>query len=653
MGFLFPLTLFLSAALLFSIQPMVAKALLPVYGGTPGVWTVCMLFFQLILLGAYGYAWLLSLLKTPRIWRVLHTLLMLASVMAMPLLFHPVSMDVFPEWAIGYNLLTQVGLPLFLIASSAPLLQFAYSQSQAKNASDPYFLYVASNCGSLLTLLAYPWLIERFIGLNVQFNVWNIGFVLYLILLFLVLYTTKYQALNPTAAQQSTWTWKQITYWIFLSFLPCSLMLGVTLYITTDVAATPLFWVVPLALYLLSFVVSFSAKSWISHEWIKKYAVYFLLATVVLFLFGPNQIHVWQIIIINLANFFILALLSHRELYLRRPKSEHLTLFYFCISIGGVLAGLFNGLVAPHVFNQVLEYPIALGLSLLLLPKSKSVVRWGVSALVLVLLVLPLHTQNVLVQNRSFYAVNRVEDKQGVHVFFSQSTVHGLQAMNEDKPPNGFRSYYGAVQPVVEAMQQQNPFMAVTIMGLGTGNMLCQFRAADTVNAIEIDQQVINIAQDTKLFTYLRDCLPKKQVIKNDGRLALGNLEDASQNLLVLDAFNSDAIPVHLMTLEAFNLYKQKITKDGLILINLSNRHVQLLPIINAVARSLDLIPLHLLHKGDRKLGQFDSEWALLTSNQDLAFTIMQHSNWQFVAEEKQFLWTDDYSNIVPLLKII
>ena len=652
MQYIFPFTLFLSALLLFSIQPMVAKALLPVYGGTPAVWTVCMLFFQLVLLCAYGYVWLLSLINKPLIWRILHTGLIIISVLLMPLMFYPEIREGLPEWAICYNLLMQVGLPLLLIGTTAPLLQYAYSQSKIKNAADPYFLYVASNLGSLLALLAYPWLIERFIGLNLQFYLWSLGFALYIALLFVILYGGNHTSVKMQIEHRRFWPWKEMAYWLLLSFIPCSLMLGVTLYITTDLAATPLFWVLPLALYLLSFVLTFSSRSVISHNWLKKYAIYFLLATVALFYFGPTQIKIWLAILINLSSFFVMALLCHRELYLRRPNPQLLTLFYFCMALGGVIAGLFNGMLAPHMFNEVYEYPLVILLSILLLTNIKWWFRGCCAVSVLVLFALPMLKQDVLLKNRSFYAINRVENKQGVHVFFSQSTVHGLQDMQEQKPPSGFRSYYGAIQPVVDALKQEFTAMNVSIMGLGTGTMLCQFRAEDTVHVMEIDQQVIDIAQNPMLFTYLNDCLPKTKIIKNDGRIALATLPDSSQNLLVLDAFNSDAIPVHLMTLEAFSLYKNKLAKNGVILVNLSNRHLRLLPVVNAIAQSLDLLTLHIIHLGDKQAGQFNSEWALLTANEELAFKIMRNTNWQFAAEEKQFLWTDDYSNIIPLLRV-
>lgn len=700
---------------------MAAKALLPVYGGTPAVWTVCMLFFQSVLLIAYGYAVLLSFFKRTIIWRLIHTVLLVFSFIAIPVFLSPGVISGAPEWAILHHLFTQLGLPLLVVGASAPLLQFAYSQTQARGAKDPYFLYIASNLGSLSSLLLYPGVIERFIGLKKQFYWWGIGYLIYAGLLLFLLYTTRFYPEEHDNRNTAPWPWRQMISWVFLSFIPCSLMLGVTLYITTDVAATPLFWVVPLALYLLTFILAFSTRPIISFAWLARNCVLFLVFTVLGFILNVSQIRAWQSVLFNLISFFILAMLCHRQLFLKRPKPQLLTLFYFCLALGGVLAGVFNGILAPRWFNQIYEYPLALLLGLCVLPVNWSgnanvkinplhqqqslfqliiiplcvlgillcqyvisnqywpgnfstfqitailalmiIAVWARSKLSLVVSLLILfgfifspylQEENILVQERNFYGVKKVVDKgegnDAVHALISQSTVHGLQLMGKKKP-FGFSSYYGAIQPVVAVLQQEWQAIPVAIIGLGIGTMACQFRASDHLQIIEIDEQVLQIAQNSQYFTYLRDCPPKIELIKNDGRLAVQAFPEQAQKLLIIDAFNSDAIPVHLITLEAFLLYKQKITEDGAILINLSNRHLDLLPVITAVGRKLDLMVFYTMDQGNAELGQFASEWALLTMNQNLAFKLMHGSNWHFVANNRVFLWTDDYSNIIPLLK--
>ena len=293
---------------------------------------------------------------------------------------------------------------------------------------------------------------------------------------------------------------------------------------------------------------------------------------------------------------------------------------------------------------------IALGLIILVRQNKSSLF---LSMLILFLLIfLPVFNQDkILLQERNFYGVKQVSSKKEAHAFVSQSTLHGLQFINEKKPLSGLRSYYGATKVVVETMKQEAGSISVTLIGLGIGTMLCQFRATDQVNAIEIDQQVIDIAKNPQLFTYLRDCPPHVKIIKNDGRLALAKIADGSQKLLIMDAFNSDSVPVHLITIEAFTLYKKKISPDGAILVNLSNRHLDLLPLIKAAGHLLNLKVLFLFDNGNAKYEQLQSEWAVLTSNQNL-IRRLQESAWHLADDKKQFLWTDDYSNIVPLLKL-
>jgi spermidine synthase len=713
MRFLFPLCLFVSAILLFSVQPMVAKALLPVYGGTPAVWIVCMLFFQALLLISYGYAVLLSLFKKPKSWLLTHSVLVILSCMEIPLMFHPFTSEGSPEWSILSNLLMQLGLPLFVIAASAPLLQFAYSQTKEQGASDPYFLYSASNLGSLASLLLYPSIIERFIGLQNQFRIWSAGYVIYIIILFFVFYFNHYKPLALDFKEERTWPyWQDIGYWIALSFVPCSLMLGVTLFITTDVAATPLFWVLPLALYLLTFVLVFKTQPFSLFPWFARNSIFFLVFVILCFILNASQIRAWQSILFNLLNFFVFALLCHRELFLRRPNPRLLTLFYLCLAFGGMLAGLFNGLIAPRLFNQVYEYPLAILLSILVLPKTVMGIKtkpnidssivldlvapfivftlllgqyflppiqwpghftsfqistffalallavWQRSKLSLLLSLLillgfifspELQNEKILIQERNFYGVKKVVDKGIAHVLISQSTIHGLQLMNEK--PTGYTSYYAATKPIIDNLKQEHNPLSATLIGLGIGTLSCQFRKEDNLKIIEIDDQVIKLARNPKLFTYLRDCPPKIQIIKNDGRLAVEQLPDHSQQLIIVDAFNSDAIPVHLITLEALKLYKKKITQDGAILVHLSNRHLRLLPVLTAASRFLDLIIFYTADTGILSLGQFASEWVLLTLNERLIFKTTTNTNWRFVAENEQILWTDDYSNIIPILK--
>lgn len=681
---------------------MVGKVLLPVYGGTPAVWTVCMLFFQAILLLAYGYAWILSRIGGVKRWRIVHLCICILSLFIWPLTFAPVVSSGIPELQILMTLLIQLGLPLLVIGASAPLLQYAYSQTKGPQAADPYFLYAASNIGSLLTLLAYPWLVERYSGVQQQFHMWNGIYVLYLILLFLVLFAVRFNDPIRALEKPQPVARHQIMSWIFLSFVPCSLMLGVTFFISTDIAATPLFWVLPLAFYLLSFVIVFAKKPIISHSLIVRYALYFLALPISGFILGVNQIPAWQLIVGNLFVFFVFALLCHGELVRKRPPVNQLTTFYFCLALGGVLAGIFNGLIAPRVFVHSYDYPVILLLAVLCIPLQKKQRPWMIPCIVLILLganyLAPAYSwiiwlksihvvefvclallifwpasvrsvfvgmvilfmfvfmpwfkpAHILTQQRNFYGVKQVFAQTGTHVLMSHSTMHGFQVLQDENPTDGARAYYASVFPVVQTLQANHQPLHTMVLGLGTGIMACQFRAEDTLKMVEIDEQVIDIAKNSSLFTYLRDCPVRTNLIRDDGLLAVTHEANASLDLLVMDAFTSDAIPVHLLTLEAFTLYQQKITSDGVILVNMSNRHLRILPVLTAAGRKLDMIVLHKLHPGNSRLGQLASEWALLTTNEALAGRLLGEQGWRFVAEEESMLWTNDYSNLLPLLK--
>ncbi len=659
-----------------------------------------MLFFQLLLLLAYSYAWFLSRLQG-RYWRIIHVGVCLVSLAVFPLSFAPKFLADVPELEILVNLMLQLGLPLLVVGASAPLLQFAFSQTQNKQASDPYFLYAASNIGSLLALLMYPWLIERFSGVNQQFYGWNFVYLIYLACLLCVLFTVRYEPKIAVSTRTSAVSFRQQAKWVFLSFVPCSLMLGVTFYISTDVAATPFFWVLPLALYLLSFILTFANKPLISHTWVVRNSLFFLIFPILGFIIGANQVQAWQLILAHLLNFFFLALLCHGELVKSRPKANQLTLFYFCLSLGGVLAGLFNGLLAPRLFTHAYEYPLMILLALCAFPKkafSPSSKFWVMPSIVLGLmsfnyffpitlgesynlldilalaliviwpgsrrsLVLSMSIllififipwfkpTEILSQKRNFYGVKQVFSRAGAHVLLSQSTVHGFQVQSDGNQTNGATSYYGIVLPVVEALQQAHQSLQAIVLGLGTGNLACQFKPEDQLTMVEIDEQVIEIAKNPKLFTYLRDCPPQISLVKDDGLLAVTKAPDASYDLLVMDAFNSDAIPVHLLTLEAFSTYKQKIKDDGVILVNMSNRHLKILPVLTGAGRELDMIVLHKMQAPNQRLGQFAAEWALLTNNESLAGQLLSKQGWHFVADNKTQVWTNDYSNLIPLLK--
>jgi len=721
--FFFPFTLFIGASLLFVMQPIAAKVLLPTFGGTPAVWTVCMLFFQSMLLLGYVYAWGLSRIKYRYAWQIIHIFLCVISLFLFPLHLSPVSSTTDPALFILKTLFIQLGLPILIVSSSAPLLQYAFSRTMTKNAPNPYYLYVASNFGSLIALLSYPFLIERMIGIKQQFQLWNTIYIDYIVIIIALMITVRYRSPDIAYKTKEQLNLRIKADWIGLSFVPCSLMLGVTFYISTDVAATPLFWVIPLALYLLSFIMTFAKKTWIPHTWILRNTPIAFVFLIISFMFGIERIHALPLIFIHLSCFFMIALLCHGNLVSKQPSTEHLTTFYLCLATGGFLAGLFNGLLAPRLFSHAYEYPLVVllatfylpiastrypvaqsgGESKLLLSIKNRLREFFTALIVLALLSLSLITRdvvwlktiqqlhlieilaltvimtrpgnsrcqflslgmlfafiflpwfsslNTIAQQRNFYGIKRVFSQNNAHYLMSQSTLHGFQAQSGPDKTNGTIGYYGPVLSVVRTLQSHHHPVHATILGLGAGTLLCQFDAADEVNFIEIDEQVIQIASNPRLFSNLRDCQANAHIIHQDGRLALKTLPDQSNDLLVMDAFSSDAIPVHLLTQEAFALYQKKLSPSGAILINVTNRHLNVLPVITGVAHRSNLIMLYHNASGNTLLGQFASQWILLTANEALANELIQLPKWHFATKLTSVDWTDDYSNIIPLLTI-
>src|SRR3989338_2366134 len=508
MQIVFALAMALSAALLFIIQPMVGKVLLPVYGGSPSVWTVTMLFFQVMLLLGYGYAWILSKIKSSMIWRGIHSGLIIICVFSLPDHLYGGLQSGWPVWEMLTVLLQQFALPMVLICASAPLLQFAYSQIRASGSADPYYLYVMSNFGSLVSLLAYPVFIERWIGVTRQFECWRIGFWIYAILAMILLWLPVYHGLPPLAQHEKSWRWSSLWRWIILAFIPCSLMMSVTAYITTDVAPTPLFWVIPLSLYLLAFMLTFTNSPLINPNTVTASVLLLMLFPFLSFILGQHALAAWEIILFHLLAFMGICLYILRLLYDLRPPVQSLTLYYWCIGLGGVLAGLFNGLIAPNLFNMPLEYPLLLILTVLFLPLPTNrlawimpcavtfilflgiqlpevawlgalkpviicslvalslVIIWQRSALftALSLLILILFIQSnwfkgneSLLRLRNFYGIKQVVRQGDIHLLMHQSTAHGYQWMVEGRPLNPYRAYYGPMQAVVESLQKDNP----------------------------------------------------------------------------------------------------------------------------------------------------------------------------------------------------
>jgi hypothetical protein len=668
---LFAATTFLSAFLLFSIQPMFAKMVLPVLGGSSSVWAVALLFFQAALLVGYLYAHLLMRYVPATSSGFVHLGLVLLALLLLPIDL-PGNWREPPTdpylWQLGLFSVA-VGLPFVAVAANAPLLQAWFARSGHPHAKDPYFLYGASNLGSLLALLAYPFVLEPDFGLTALSGYWA---VLFVVLIFaigacFVLVRRRAAALHaPVDAVASTAgpapTWRDRVGWCGLAMVPAALLTAFTTHITTDVASAPLLWVIPLSIYLATFVLAFQTRLPLP-MWLLLPAQ---LAAVLFALLELAQVKHDKWLLTSgagVAAFFLAALVAHRTLFLKRPSAGYLTEFYLWMSFGGVLGGLFAALIAPRLFSEVFEYPLLIALSLACRPGVFGVPRertvreliwivgilivgmvlitegtvyvarqgwsfgewgwtpvlalvfavatvalWGYGARQLVtamlmfavIVILPSAVKRGQAQ-RSYYGVYRVSQSEGgdFNVLTHGTTLHGAQRIRtldghlvSDVTPGTY--YYpgspmaAAVKLVQARLDEEGEPGRFGVIGLGAGSLSCYSRKHEQWRFFEIDPLVVDIAEKSNHFTFLANCQPKPDVVIGDARLTLEKEPDNSFDLIIVDAFTSDAVPVHLMTAEALQLYARKLTDKGVVVLHISNRYLDLDSVLGA---TLPLLP--------------------------------------------------------------
>jgi len=723
-------SLFLGSALLFVIEPMFTKMILPIMGGTPAVWSTAMMFFQAMLLIGYLYAHLLSRLRALR-WQVL----VHAGVLAAGFGFVPVRVawhgttaahDHPVPWLIGL-LTVSIAVPFFAVSATAPLLQRWFSRSDHPHADDPYFLYAASNAGGLIALLAYPVLLEPRLGLIHQSRVWAAGYLLLAALIMLCsasLWASRHRhrstglseilseirRQDALDASRDRIHWAHRTRWVVLAFVPSALMLAVTQHISTDVAAVPLLWVVPLALYLLSFVLVFARRPLLRRRWMLWLQVWvYALLTVY---FTENS-DLWLTLVLNLLTLFVTAMVCHGELVRCRPAAEHLTEFYLWMSAGGLLGGVFCSLIAPTVFDSVLEYPLVLILACFVRPASGRdclARRLGDIALPLVLIVsyivinkyadlsrigragpvlfygaaavvlygfrkrplrFALGFGGILVyaifldklphqidRERSFFGVYTVctNSRGTVHKLYNGTTLHGEQSMNPQDlcTPLTYYTREGPLGQVFEAMNDEQTLRRIGVIGLGAGTVACYRQPGQHMTFFEVDPVVERIARNTRLFRFLEVCGYKVEIVIADGRQGLSREPDGAFDLLVLDAFTSDAIPVHMLTREALALYMQKLTPRGMALLHISNRYLDLKPVAANLVEDANLAGLiqeHYPSDDESLAGASASSWVTVARHpSDLALLDSYDGWYPLEGDPAAGVWTDDYSNVFRIL---
>lgn len=723
----YTLTLILSAFLLFSVQPMFAKMILPLLGGSPSVWNLAMVFFQAMLLGGYAYAHATSKFLTIRNQAALHLCLLLGCLVFLPLGL-PAGIEPGPNpalWQMGM-MLTVVGAPFFIISASAPMLQRWFSGTDHKDAANPYFLYAASNIGSMAALLSYPVLVEPLMTLSGQSAAWTAGYMALLSLTALCAvvvwkHSKTVAATAPVAAKKPTNRLRLI--WLALAFIPSSLLLGVTTFITTDLASAPLLWIVPLTLYLLTFIIVFARKPVLSNDMI--FALFNAFFVLTLFmtlsgLFPRMAIH----FILHLALFFTACLICHKKLADLRPAASHLTEYYMIMSLGGVLGGMFNALLAPVIFVVPFEYTLALcavlfvrgtylrpldvsmaktvafirnirsvliaggiamlvvvawphqtGLNmlmagLLMVAGLMTLRSWPVAFAVIgsVMLILSspamdLVRKPVISIDRNFFGILRVSDTGTlVRNLYHGTTLHGSQLLDTEHKllPTTYYHPTGPAGDVFNALDAlpRGP-QNIAVIGLGTGTLACYGRAGRHFDFYEIDPDVIRVAKDKSLFTYLSDCKSPYKTILGDGRLELAKMPDATYDAIIIDAFSSDNIPMHLLTLEAITLYMHKVKAGGVIAFNLSNRHLNLEKPIAAASRDTR-VPVIIRQSRsepvfkDSPLRSAPAFYAVMTTNPDILLAMQKDSRWTPAKGDKDFrTWTDHYANILAAFRKI
>jgi hypothetical protein len=729
---LFVCTLFLSSSLLFLVQPMIAKMVLPLLGGTPAVWNTCMVFFQATLL--LGYLYVHAVTRWLRLGQqaVLHIVLLVASLLALPIALAahdepPASGS--PIFWLARVLLFSVGVPFFVVSTSGPLLQRWFARTSRPGARDPYFLSVAGNLGSIAALLAYPAGLEPRLRLAEQSWLWAgcyAAFVLLMIVSVVFAYRTvcgQPAASDSTASDPQTEaiSVRQKLRWVGLAFIPSSLMLGLTTFLTTDVAPVPLFWVVPLTLYLLSFALVFARRQVIPHALMLRALPLLALVLVTVLVFASQLSPLVQGPL-HLLTFFAAAMVCHGELARSRPRSAGLTEFYLLVSVGGVLGGLFNALVAPVAFRTVVEYPLAIVLACAARParidsRPASGRLWqrgldvavpiALGVLVFVLLsafaardsrdplaflllyiapplfcfslkgrpvrfalglaalmassgvFLSAH-QPVALRGRSYYSVFKVvtDPTRNLRLLVHARTVHGAQSLDPARAREPL-TYYHRTGPIGQAFETfAGPFAKthVAVVGLGAGTLAAYSEPQQHWTFYEIDPAIEAMARDPQYFTYLRDARADVRVVLGDARLSLAKEPDAGVDLLVIDAFGADAIPVHLLTSEAMRVYLRTLQPRGVLAFHLSNRYMDLQPLVGDLANAAGLTAFAQdqrdVSAAEEETGKAPSTWVVVARSPADLGGLVTDSRWRRLQPQpRPRVWTDDFSNPLSVMR--
>ncbi len=723
--------IFVSALLLFSVQPLFTKMVLPRLGGSPAVWSVAMVFFQSLLLAGYAYAHFLMQIKNRAIPVAVHLVLLVLALLTLPLgiahSFGEPPNSGYAFWLLGLFAVS-IGLPFFALAANNPLLQAWFVRTGHPDGPDPYFLYSASNIGSFLALLSYPVLLEPMFTLRTQNLLWTCGYGLLILLIagcgMLLLRSPALAAADARTEDTSSPApgWLTRARWIFLAAVPSGLLIAVTAHISTDVAAAPLLWVLPLSLYLLTWVLVFQSRPLLPHKWMLMLQPLAIAGAVMLLAFGGEQN-----LLLTLGGhqlcFFIIAMGCHGELARTRPAAKYLTGFYVALSFGGMAGGLFAGLVAPFTFSWIAEYPILIALAALCRPSGNERLarfmtwywpllaalaialiapsfstggvstwfeghrvwvagavgvlaallalalnanRWKIFATIVLALLLtrayPADEGRVETV-RSFFGVHKIVVTPGgyFHVLMHGTTIHGAERFfNDDGTPVTGRpepiTYYhkdgGIGQAIAAVRERKATPLNVAVIGVGSGTLTCAAEPGEHWKFFEIDQTMVDTARDPKYFRYINSCAPDLKPVIGDARLTFAREPDGVYDLIIVDAYSSDAIPIHLATEEAMQIYKDKLAPHGAVVMHVSNRHLDLETVVVGIAEANDLKSWVFNEDSGRDADYIFATDVVVSAREEADVGKLASSKqWEETeADDRVRVWTDDYSNIIGAL---
>ncbi|MEI9963846.1 MAG: fused MFS/spermidine synthase [Caulobacteraceae bacterium] len=710
---LFAAAVFASAGLVFLVEPLIGKLLLPSLGGSPAIWNTSLAFFQAALLAGYGYAHALQRAGSVRRQAAIHLVVLALAALVLPL---HLSGLLGPPWSgapalwLVLVLTVSIGPPFAALSASAPLLQawFARLDGLRPASRDVYRLYAASNLGSVLALAAYPILIEPLMGLGEQARLWSWGYAAFAVLLAAVAASAWRRPESAAAAPAPAFagprvTWNDRAVWVLLAAAPSSLLLGVTTHITADVASAPFLWVLPLELYLISFVVAFGDGP-------RRPSPILLLIQLVsipfaLLLLGDPYTPWPEQVAVHLLAFFTAALICHMTLASRRPPEGRLTEFYLWLSVGGVVGGAFNAFLAPVLFNDVWEYPAVLVLTCLARPGTTAKMEpgrkiwlaagflWTVplmipqlpmpDALRLALLLVPavvavmVRDRPVAVtalmamlaiasetqsygryaeRDRSFFGVAHIADLRDpelgrTRIMVHGTTLHGAQSLEPGRrcAPTTYYAPGTAIGQVFQTEEAAKPAMRIAAVGLGVGTVATFVRPADRMRFFEIDPKMVRIALDPRRFTFVKDCARGPvDVVLGDARLSLAREPKVAYDLVLVDAFSSDSVPTHLLTVEAIRLYLSLLKPDGVVLLHLSNRTLALSEPAEASARmagGVSLLGEHWVDVGRSPYAASPSIALLVARRPESLARYARYAQWA-KPQPRGRAWTDDYTNV-------